>query len=122
MEHEKDSSSNNTETEARGSWGGARPGAGRKKGSVNKVSAKEILETAEQILGKPLIVSIIEGYQDTISDGDRKHRVVYEKMLVDKVATHLLDVEVTDSEDTIEQRRRAFVEAMAQIAGKSQEQ
>lgn len=118
MEHENHSSSNNTESEPKKSWGGAREGAGRRKGSTNKVSAREILDTAEQILGKPLIVSIIEGYQDTILDGDRKHRVVYEKMLVDKVATHLLDVEVTDSQDTIEQRRQAFAEAMAQLTKK----
>ena len=106
----------------KGQLGGYRPGAGRPRGSTNKISAREILETAEQMLGKPLIVSILEGYQDTITDGDRRHRVVYEKMLVDKVATQLLDVEVTENEDQVEAKRRAFIEAMAQIASKPTEQ
>ena len=114
MEVEKDSSLNKK-------WGGAREGAGRPKGSTNRVSAKEILETAELILGKPLIVSILEGYQDTITDGDRRHRVVYEKMLVDKVATQLMDIEVTDTEATIEAKRRIFEEAIAQIQPNKQE-
>jgi hypothetical protein len=118
MENDKESE----KISYKGQLGGYRPGAGRPKGSTNKISAREILETAEQMLGKPLIVSILEGYQDTITDGDRRHRVVYEKMLVDKVATQLLDVEVTDSEDAVEAKRRAFVEAMAQIASNKQEQ
>ena len=115
MEDEKDSNSN------KGSWGGAREGAGRRKGSTNKLSARQILESAEQILDKPLIISLLEGYQDTILDGDRKHRVLYEKMLLDKVATQLLDVEVTDSEESIEARRKVFAEAIAQITTKNQD-
>lgn len=117
MTHENDSSSNNTEPERKKSWGGAREGAGRKKGSTNKISAKELLETAEQVIGKPFIVSLLEGYRDTLDDGDRKHRVVYERLILDKVAGQLLDVEVTDSEDSIASKRQAFAEAMAQIAG-----
>ena len=118
MEHENDSNSNNTE---KGTWGGAREGAGRKKGSTNKVSARQILEEAERILNKPLIVSLLEGYRDTIDEGDRKHRVVYERMLLDKVATQLLDVEVTDSEQSLEARRQIFAEAIAQITTNKQD-
>jgi hypothetical protein len=33
------------------------------------------------------------------------------------VASNLFDVEVTDSEDTIQAKQRAFAEAIAQIAG-----
>ena len=119
MEHEKDSSLSTTEVKTHG---GARPGAGRPRGSTDKITARHILETAEKIIGKPLIESVLEGYRDTILDGDRKHRTIYEKMLVDKVATQLLDVEVTESEDQIESKRRAFLEAMAQIAPKPKEQ
>ena len=98
-------------------WGGARPGAGRPKGSTDKVTARHILECAERIIGKPLIESVMEGYRDTILDGDRRNRVVYEKMLLDKVATTLFDVEVTDSEEAIEARRQAFAEALAKLTG-----
>ena len=98
------------------SRGGARDGAGRPQGSTQKVTAKQILERAEQIVGKPLVDSLLEGYRDTILDGDRKHRVIYEKILIDKVATTMFDVEVTESEDAIEAKRAAFASALAAIA------
>jgi hypothetical protein len=116
MQHEKDSSSNKPEdTEEKGSWGGAREGAGRKKGSINKISGKAILEEAERVLGKPFITSLLEGYQDTIINNDTKHRTVYERMLLDKVASNLFDVEVSDSEDVLAAKQAAFAEAIAQI-------
>jgi hypothetical protein len=92
-------------------------GGGRPKGSTNKISGKQLLEEAERVIGKPFITSLMEGYRDTIVENDRKHRVVYERLLVDKVASNLFDVEVTDSEDTIQAKQRAFAEAIAQIAG-----
>jgi hypothetical protein len=111
---EKDS--NISSTDAPTGHGGARPGAGRPRGSTDKVTAKFILERAEAIVGKPLVDSLLEGYRDTILDGDRKHRVVYEKILIDKVATTLLDVEVTENEDVLTAKREAFAAALAHIA------
>ena len=116
MENEKDSNLSNATEAVKKAWGGARPGAGRPKGSTDKVTARHILECAERIIGKPLIESVMEGYRDTILDGDRKHRTIYEKMLVDKVATTLFDVEVTESEDVITAKREAFASALAAIA------
>lgn len=116
MQHEKDSSSNKLEVaEEKAAWGGAREGAGRKKGSINKISGKAILEEAERVLGKPFITSLLEGYQDTIINNDTKHRTVYERMLLDKVASNLFDVEVSDSEDVLAAKQAAFAEAIAQI-------
>ena len=113
---EKDSTLSNATEAVKKAWGGARPGAGRPRGSTDKVTAKHILETAEQIIGKPFVESLLEGYRDTILDGDRKHRVVYEKILIDKVATTLFDVEVTESEDLVTAKREAFAHALAAIA------
>lgn len=96
------------------SWGGARPGAGRPRGTTDKITARLILETAEQVIGKPLLVSILEGYRDTLLDGDRRNRTVYEKMLIDKVSTTLLDVEVTEDESAVEAKRAAFAAAIAE--------
>lgn len=96
--------------------GGAREGAGRPKGSTDKVTAKQLLETAQAVIGKPFVESLMEGYRDSITDNDRKHRVIYEKIIIDKVATTLFDVEVTEGEDAIESKRKAFAEALAAIA------
>jgi hypothetical protein len=95
--------------------GGARAGAGRPRGSTDKITARLILEQAEQTIGKPFLESLMEGYRDTILDGDRRNRVIYEKIIVDKVATTLLDVEVTESEDVVQAKREAFAAAIAQV-------
>jgi hypothetical protein len=97
------------------SRGGVREGAGRPKGSSNKVSGKELLEAAEQIIGKPFVVSLMEGYRDTILDNDRKHREVYEKIIIDKVSSNLFDVEVTDNAEALEAKKAAFAAALASI-------
>jgi len=93
--------------------GGVRDGAGRPKGSTTKVTAKDPIEQAEATLGQPFIVSLMEGYAESISDGDRKTRVVYEKMILDKIATTLIEAEVTDSEATIDARQAVFATALA---------
>ena len=121
MEHEKDSNQPSVTEAVKRAWGGARPGSGRPKGSTDKLTARHILETAERIIGKPLIESVMEGYRDTILDGDRRHRTIYEKMLVDKVATTLFDVEVTEDEDLLSAKRQAFAEAMAAAVVQAQE-
>jgi hypothetical protein len=99
--------------------GGARPGAGRPKGTSNRLTAKEILETAENMLGKPFVVSLMEGYIQSINEGDTKNRVTYEKIILDKTATTIIEAEITDSKDAIEAKQAAFAEAMAKLVGVS---
>lgn len=97
--------------------GGARKGAGRPKGSSTKLSAKEILDTAESMLGKPFIVSVMEGYIDTIKSGDTRERVVYEKFILDKTASNHVEAEVTNTTDSLESKRAAFAEALKKLTG-----
>jgi hypothetical protein len=115
MEHEKDSTLSNATEPQEKRWGGARPGAGRPRGTTDKITARLILEQAEKTIGKPFLESLMEGYRDTILDGDRRNRVIYEKIIVDKVATTLLDVEVTEPEDVVQAKREAFAAAIAQV-------
>lgn len=109
------------EKESKSTHGGARPGSGRPKGSTDRITARQILETAQQVIGKPLLVSILEGYHDTLIEGDRRNRTVYEKMLLDKVSTTLLDVDVTESEDQVALKREAFAAAIAAAVNRPQE-
>ena len=99
--------------------GGARPGAGRPKGSSNRLTAKEILDTADNMLGKPFVVSLLEGYIDSINTGDTKNRVTYEKIILDKTATTIIEAEITDSTDAVQAKQAAFAEAMAKLVGVS---
>ena len=42
------------------------------------------------MLGKPFVVSLLEGYIETIQADDKRNRAVYEKMILDKVATTIV--------------------------------
>jgi methionine salvage enolase-phosphatase E1 len=96
--------------------GGARPGAGRPKGSGNKVTVQDLIDQAQQTIGKPFVQSLIEGYHDTIIAGDRRTRVMYEKMIMDKVLADRQQVEVTDSADLVQARSDAFAAALRVVA------
>jgi hypothetical protein len=102
-------------TKTKGSWGGARPGGGRPKGSTNRLSAAQILDTAESMLGKSLIQSIMEGYIGAIQSGDTKERIQYEKFLLDKTASTVIESEVTNMGDSIETKQAAFAAALANL-------
>jgi hypothetical protein len=95
--------------------GGARPNAGRPKGTGNKLTAKDLLAQCEKTLGKPFALSLMEGYRDSILAGDTKTRVTYEKLIVDKVATTMMDIEVEDNSTIVDGKRTAFLEAVNTI-------
>ena len=106
MELEKESKENK--------HGGARSGAGRPKGSTGKITAQNLLDAATKIIGKPFEVSLLEGYRDSILNDDRRNRVIYEKMLLDKVSSTLVEAEVT-TETAAEAKQQAFQEALAKL-------
>jgi len=95
--------------------GGAREGAGRKPGSTQKLTAKDLLAQCEITVGRPFAVSLMEGYRDSILAGDSKTRVTYEKIIVDKVATTMFDVEVEDRGDSVSAKETAFLEAIKSV-------
>jgi hypothetical protein len=112
---EKDSSLTSTKQH-----GGARPGAGRPRGTTDKLTARLLLETCESVIGKPFEVSLLEGYRDAIAADDRRNRAVYEKMILDKVSTTLIEAEVTESEDGVAAKALAFQEALAKLVSLDQ--
>jgi hypothetical protein len=99
------------------SRGGARPGAGRPKGSGNKITAQDIIDEASLVVGKPLITSIMEGYSKSILENNNKLRVVYERMFLDKVIADRHQVETVESDDVIAAKQAAFAAALADLAG-----
>ena len=95
--------------------GGARAGAGRPKGTGNRITAKELLDECQRIIGKPFAVSLLEGYRDSITDGDTKLRNTYEKIILDKVASTILDVEVEDNSTLSTEKQTALLAALKSI-------
>lgn len=99
------------------SRGGVRPGAGRPKGSGNKITAQDIIDEAAKVVGKPLITSIMEGYSKSILENNNKLRMTYERMFLDKVIADRHQVETVESEEAVEAKQAAFAQALADLAG-----
>lgn len=95
--------------------GGARPGAGRPKGSGNKITAQDLITAAEQVIGKSFVESLMEGYRQSIEERNTRVRVTYERLILDKVIADRQQIEVTDNRDLLEQRQLAFRQALDNI-------
>ena len=74
--------------------GGAMRGAGRPKGSTNKVTSERILRQISLQMGKPFEQLLAEGYHASIIACDTTARIQYEKLILSKVIAdkHELDV------------------------------
>jgi hypothetical protein len=95
--------------------GGPRINSGRPKGTGNKLTAKDLLEQCQKVIGKPFAISLLEGYRDSIYNADTKLRHTYEKIILDKVATTMLDVEIEDNSTIADTKQTAFLEALKQL-------
>ena len=102
------------------SRGGSREGAGRPKGSTDKITARSLLEACQAVNGQPFERTLVEGYRDSIINQDRKTRTIYEKMILDKVATTMFEAEITASDDVVQAKQAAFAAAIALIAGSTE--
>lgn len=78
----------------KGKNGGWRPGAGRKKGQIQKLSAQSILkEIAKK--DKPFAVGLAEDYHNARQSGDTHLVVKYQQMILNKVVADKVDVDHT---------------------------
>jgi hypothetical protein len=97
---------------AKSSWGGARAGAGRKKGSTALITAATLLKAIEDTSGKPFEQHLAEGYTDAVVNNDKKIRLEYERMILGKTVAERMAVEIEESEDAINAKQQAFTEAL----------
>ena len=99
------------------SRGGARKGAGRPRGTRNKITVQDLLGAIETHAG--------QGYEELLvtdflaaRQGNDNHLVhKYHNLISGKILSTLATVEVTDSEDVLAAKQAAFAQAIAQIAG-----
>lgn len=97
--------------------GGARPGAGRPVGTKNKISGQSILDEVEKKLGKPYAEQLVENYMETLSSDDTNLRFQYDKLILSKVVADKAEIEIVDSQELIENKKRMFAEALAAMTG-----
>jgi hypothetical protein len=72
--------------------GGARPGAGRKKGMIQKLSGSELLKQIQRTTGKRFEQLLAEHYRDSFLRADWQAVRDYEKTILSKVIADKVDV------------------------------
>jgi len=98
--------------------GGARKGAGRKPGSRDQVTIRGLLETLDKKTGgQDYEELLIEDFLEARNRGDTQLTMKYHNLILNKVMSSLAKIEVSDSQDTIEAKQRAFADALARLTG-----
>jgi len=102
-------------------WGGARPGAGRQKGSKNHVSVEDLLASlAARTGGQRYEELLVEDFISARMEGDKNIVLKYHNLILNKVMNTLAKIEVTDSADAIQAKQLAFAEALSKLTGVKQ--
>ena len=101
--------------EKKNNHGGARPGAGRPKGSTALITARTLVDAIEQHSRKPFEQLVAEGYQKTIDENNNKMRLEYERMILGKVVSDRVAVDVTNTEEVVAAKQLSFDEALASL-------
>jgi hypothetical protein len=86
--------------------GGAREGAGRPKGSTNRLTAASLLRTIERKAGVPFEELVTDGYLSAIEKNDKNLRFKYETLIIGKVMSTIMEVAPIEalSKEEIENR------------------
>jgi hypothetical protein len=104
-----------TQTKKR-NWGGARKGAGRPKGSTDKVTINGLLEALARKTQKREYEDIlIEDFLQARKNNDSHLVLKYHTLILGKVMSQLSKVEIVSNEDTIAAKQAAFAEALAKL-------
>lgn len=94
------------------SRGGARPNAGRQKGSTNKLSGQKILDSLEEALGVDYATQLAVNYTQAHANQDKDLVLQYDKLFLSKVVADKVEVDIVQSEELIEAKKAAFTEAL----------
>ena len=98
--------------------GGARSGAGRPRGSPNKITGSTLLAAiAERDV--PFAQGLAEDYIAARSGDDRHLVLKYQQMIMNKVIADKVEVDVTDQNRLLEAKREAFRAALEHMAGRT---
>lgn len=105
--------SNVEETQAKPGRGGARPGAGRPKGSKALVTVAGILDALDaKTNGRTYEDMLVEDFIEARLNGDTNLTHKYHMLLSNKFIANLNDIVVEDRGDAVDGKRTAFIEAI----------
>jgi hypothetical protein len=95
--------------------GGARPGAGRPKGSTSKLTLEDLVGHIEHHVGRSFAEQVAISYASAINRADHAGVRDYEKILLGKMVSDKQEVEVINTETEAETRQLVFQEALAKL-------
>ena len=98
------------------SRGGARAGAGRPRGSTDRVTVAGLLDAIDISAGRPYMDLLAEDFVHARAN-DRHLAQKYHNLILNKVAASLTAVEVTDSQEALDTKRAAFAAALTELTG-----
>lgn len=107
------------DTKQKSNRGGRRENSGRKPGSKNKISkatAQTVIEMLYDKSGKVYEELLIEDFLNSRLNNDTTLTHKYHMLLSGKIMPTLNEVEIVESDDVVESKKTAFVEALAALS------
>ena len=96
--------------------GGARAGAGRPRGSTNKITMEGLLTSLDARLGVSYADQIAHNYVQAIQREDWSGVRDYDRVLLGKIVADRQEITTVNSEDQVAARQQAFVEALTALS------
>ena len=102
-----------------GGRGGKREGCGRPKGVGEHLTIRSLLDTLKtKSNGKNYEDLLVDDFLEVRNNKDRQLTMKYHHLILNKVMLHLAKIEVSNNEDDIENKQKAFMEAFEKLTGK----
>ena len=98
------------------SRGGARPGAGRKKGQSPRYTLEDLVRQVETHVGMTFSERVALNYAQAISRGDHAGVRDYDKILLGKMVADKQEVTQVDAADTTQAKAEAFAAALQSLS------
>jgi hypothetical protein len=104
------------ELQTKNTHGGYRPGAGRKRGAVDKITINGLLNTLSAMTGdRPYEELLIEDFLSARNEGDKQLTLKYHNLIMSKVMNTANRVEIEPITNSLEAKQAAFAEALARL-------
>ena len=100
-------------------YGGARAGAGRPKGTGNKIRLEDLLDSIEVKVGRSYAEQLAENYAGAVQRSDWARVENYDRAFLNKVVADKQEVTTVEGPDAVEQRAQAFAEALKALVNKN---
>jgi len=95
--------------------GGARPGGGRPKGSVTKITVDTLMANIELAAGQSYAEVLATNYVGAIARSDWAGVRDYDKAFMNKLISDKVEVDVNSTEDIVATKQAAFTAALAKL-------